>query len=91
MKIFKMNIYHTLNEGNCKERRIRMKYKQYKLSGWCKRAQIKMIEDGITVGDLVGGTGYCRQHISSVLNGRLRSDKAVARISKFLGISTEYE
>lgn len=68
-----------------------MKYKQYKLPEWCKRAQIKMIEDDISVETLANNVGYCRQHVSSVLTGRLRSEKAVSKISDFLGISNEHD
>lgn len=68
-----------------------MKYKQYKLSPWCKRAQIAMIKKDITIEQLMNDTGYCRQHLKSVLNGRLISDKAISVISDYLGISNEHD
>ena len=68
-----------------------MKYKQYKLSDWCKNAQIKMIQKDISVSELVNATGYSPQHISSVLNGRLISDRAISKISEYLGISNEHD
>ena len=68
-----------------------MKYKQYKLSDWCKRAQITMIEKDISIESLADQTGYCRQHLTSVLNGRLISDKAISKISDILGISNEHD
>lgn len=68
-----------------------MKYKQYKLSDWCKRAQITMIEKDISIDALAEKTGYCRQHLTSVLNGRLISDKAISTISDILEISNEHD
>lgn len=67
------------------------KYKQYRLPDWCKRAQIAMIRDDITLDDLAKATGYCRQHINAVINGRLISEKAINNISMCLGISNEHD
>lgn len=68
-----------------------MKYKNYKLSPWCKRAQIAMIKKDIAISDVVDATGYSPQHVSSILNGRLISDKAISKISDFLSISNEHD
>ena len=67
-----------------------MNYKQYKLSPWCKRAQIAMIKKDLSISDLCDATGYSPQHVSSVINGRLISNKAISKISDFLGISNEH-
>jgi len=68
-----------------------MKYKQYKLSDWCKRAKCAMINGDISVSELMEKTGYCQQHITSVLNGRLISEPAINAISDVLGISNEHD
>ena len=44
-----------------------------KLSPWCKRAKIAMIENDIAVNDLSAELEYNRSYISSVLNGRVIS------------------
>ena len=67
------------------------KYKQYKLPDWCKRAQIAMIRNDISIDYLAEVTGYCRQHVNAVLNGRLISEKAISKISDCLGISNEHD
>ena len=58
-----------------------------KLSPWCKRAKIAMIENDIAVKDLSAELGYNRSYISSVLNGRVISPPVRKRISDFLNIS----
>lgn len=67
-----------------------MKSKQHKLNGWCKKAQVTMIMRDISTEMLAEQTGYCTQHLSAVLNGRIISEKAVNKISDILGISNEY-
>ena len=68
-----------------------MRYKQYKLSDWCKRAQITMLEKDITTTDVANEIGYTTPYVTSVLNGRLISDTAINKISEFLGISNEHD
>lgn len=58
-----------------------------KLSPWCKRAKIAMIENDISVNDLSAELEYNRSYISSVLNGRVISPPVRKRISDFLNIS----
>lgn len=58
-----------------------------KLSPWCKRAKIAMIENDIAVNDLSDELEYNRSYISSVLNGRVISPPVRKRISDFLNIS----
>ena len=58
-----------------------------KLSPWCKRAKIAMIENDIAVKDLSAELAYNRSYISSVLNGRVISPPVRKRISDFLNIS----
>lgn len=58
-----------------------------KLSPWCKRAKIAMIENDIAINELSAVLEYNRAYISSVLNGRVISPKVRKRISDFLNIS----
>lgn len=58
-----------------------------KLSPWCKRAKITMIENDIAINELSAVLEYNRSYISSVLNGRVISPKVRKRISDFLNIS----
>lgn len=58
-----------------------------KLSPWCKRAKIAMIENDIEINELSAVLEYNRSYISSVLNGRVISPKVRKRISDFLNIS----
>ncbi len=58
-----------------------------KLSPWCKRAKIAMIENDIAINELSAVLEYNRSYISSVLNGRVISPKVRKRISDFLNIS----
>ena len=58
-----------------------------KLSPWCKRARIAMIENDIAINELSAVLEYNRSYISSVLNGRVISPKVRKRISDFLNIS----
>ena len=68
-----------------------MKYKQYKLDTWCKKAKIRMIEGDIPIEAVMAATGYGRSHLTCVLNGRLRSQTARDKISDYLGISNYYK
>lgn len=67
-----------------------MKYKQYKLEQWCKDAKIKMIEDDLTIADVIKGTGLTRAYVISTLNGKTKYRTARSKISDFLGISNYY-
>lgn len=44
-----------------------------KLSPWCKKAKIAMIQKDIGVSDMAERLGNNRSYISSVLNGRVVS------------------
>lgn len=68
-----------------------MKYKQKKLNNWCKRAQVTMIMNDISIEMLEKRTGYCSQHINAIINGRLKSQPAIDKIADALGISNEYD
>ena len=86
MRIYKV----TQNNEIVKKGGMLMKYKRYKLSDWCKTAQIALITSGISIQELTERTGYSRQHVSSILNGRTISDRAISKISDVLGISNEH-
>lgn len=62
-----------------------------KLSPWCKRAKIAMIQSDIAVNDLASELKYNRSYVSSVLNGRVISPPVRKRISDFLRISDSDE
>lgn len=62
-----------------------------KLSPWCKRAKIAMIQNDIAVNDLAKDLEYNRSYVSSVLNGRVVSPPVRKRISDFLNISDSDE
>ena len=52
-----------------------------KLSPWCKKAKIAMIQKDIGVSDMAERLGNNRSYISSVLNGRVVSPPIRKRIS----------
>ena len=56
------------------------------LPDWCKNAKIAMIERDLTVADVAKGTDMARPYVSSIVNGRVFSEKAVKRISDYLDI-----
>lgn len=58
---------------------------------WCKRAQIKMINNDISVNELAKAVGFSRQYTSGILNGRVMTDSAVSRISEYLKIPEIYD
>ena len=62
-----------------------------KLSPWCKRAKIAMIERDISVNDLSATLKYNRTYLSSVLNGRVISLPVRKKISNYLHISDSDE
>ena len=49
------------------------------LPPWCKRARKALI-------DLATTTGYTREYVSGLLNGRQYGEEAVSKISGILGI-----
>lgn len=57
-----------------------------KLSPWCKKAKIAMIQKDIGVSDMAEKLGNNRSYISSVLNGRVVSPPIRKRISDYLNI-----
>ena len=48
-----------------------------KLSPWCKKAKIAMIQKDIGVSDMAERLGNNRSYISSVLNGRVVWDNRI--------------
>ena len=54
---------------------------------WCKEAKVAMVWKDMDYSDIAKATGYTRQHISAVINGRVVSVPAIKRISDLLGIS----
>ncbi len=62
-----------------------------RLSPWCKRAKIAIIQNDMKVSDISKELGYSRQHTTAVLNGKVISPPARKRISDFLNISDSDE
>lgn len=62
-----------------------------KLSPWCKKAKIEMIRENISTTILAKELGHSREHVSSVLNGRVVSPPAIKKISDYLHISESDE
>ena len=60
---------------------------QKKLSPWCKKAKIAMIQNDISVNDLAEELGCSRCDLSSTLNGKNTSIEIRRRISDYLNIS----
>jgi cyanate lyase len=60
------------------------------LPKWCKEAKTAMIWKNLSYDDLAQHVGFTRQYVSSVLNGRVYSEKAVKKISDFLNINDNY-
>ena len=58
-----------------------------KIPRWCKEAKTAMIWKELSYADIAAETGYTRQHVSAILNGRVVSFPAIKRISALLGIS----
>jgi len=56
------------------------------LPRWCKDAQIAMIEKDLNVNELARESGYTREYVSSLINGRHYSPDANTKISGILGI-----
>lgn len=54
---------------------------QKKLSPWCKKAKIAMIQNDISVNDLAEELGCSRCYLSSTLNGKNTSIEIRRRIS----------
>lgn len=59
---------------------------QKKLSPWCKKAKIAMIQNDISVNDLAEELGCSRCYLSSTLNGKNTSIEIRRRISDYLNI-----
>ena len=53
---------------------------------WCQKAKIAMIEKKISYAQISAETGLSRSYISTIINGRIYSPKAVKKISDCLGI-----
>lgn len=58
-----------------------------KLSPWCKKAKIAMIEQELSVKDLAKELNLTREYVSAIINGRSYSPAAVKAISDFLNIA----
>lgn len=61
------------------------------LSEWCKETKKAMIDQDISMNELVADVGYSRAYVSSVVNGRIIHPDIAASISKCLCITVPYE
>lgn len=55
---------------------------------WSKQARKVMIDKDLNVSQLAQAIGMTRQHVSSVLNGRIDSINTKTAICSYLGIDT---
>lgn len=62
-----------------------------KLSPWCKRAKIAMIQQDISVNELAENIGCNRTCLSATLNGNKKYTLIRKRVSDFLDISDSDE
>ena len=58
-----------------------------KLSPWCRRVKIRLLELDMSVNDLAEALGMARTYLSSIINGRVKSEAAIKKISDYLQIS----
>ena len=75
-----------------------------KLSPWCKEVKKTLIDRDMSVTELCGEVGMCRNYVTTTINGRMYAPALVSRtingasyapalaetISKALDINTEY-
>ena len=60
-----------------------------KLSPWCKRVKIELIERDLEHGELADKANMSKEYVSAVVNGRVYSPKAIQVISEILNIDEE--
>jgi DNA-binding Xre family transcriptional regulator len=60
---------------------------KHDLPTWCKDAKKVLIDRNMTVTDLAKAVGMTREHISSVINDKVRSPNTQKIICEHLGIS----
>ncbi len=61
-----------------------------KLSPWSMETKKAMVEQYMTMGDLVSEVGYSRAYVSGVVNGRINHPEIAEAISKCLHITVPY-
>ncbi|MCL2081861.1 MAG: helix-turn-helix transcriptional regulator [Oscillospiraceae bacterium] len=62
--------------------------KKYELPTWCKEAKKALIDRGMGIKDLAEALGYRREHMSAVINGRVRSPNTQECICDYLNIKS---
>ncbi|WP_283682744.1 helix-turn-helix domain-containing protein [Parablautia sp. Marseille-Q6255] len=60
------------------------------LSEWCRETKKAMIDQDMTMNDLVSEVGYSRAYVSGVVNGRINHPDVAEAISKYLHITVPY-
>lgn len=60
------------------------------LSEWCKEAKKAMIDQDISMNELVDDVGYSRAYVSGVVNGRIIHPDIADAVSKCLSIKVPY-
>lgn len=61
-----------------------------KLSPWCKEVKKTLIDRDMSVTELCGEVGMCRNYVTTTINGRMYAPALAEKISKALDIDTEY-
>lgn len=61
------------------------------LSPWGKEAQITMIRKDMTLSDVADITGYTKEYVCAVINGKVIRPGPIKKISEALGISEHVE
>lgn len=61
------------------------------LNEWCREAKKAMIDQDISMNDLVADVGYSRAYVSGVVNGRIIHPDIAASVSRCLSIKVPYE
>lgn len=61
-----------------------------KLSPWCKEVKKTLIDRDMSVTELCGEVGMCRNYVTTTINGRIYAPALAEKISKALDIDTEY-
>lgn len=61
-----------------------------KLSPWCKEVKKTLIDRDMSVTELCGEVGMCRNYVTITINGRMYAPALAEKISKALDIDTEY-
>ena len=61
-----------------------------KLSQWCKVVKKYLIDRDMSVSEVGGEFGMCRNYVTTTINGRMYAPALAEKISKALDIDTEY-